>query len=126
MPAFSTLQLKNQAAIETSFSPASINPATSVVSWLGAGATLDARTQVTHSLVLPTGKGTRVRSKQRVTIPVIDTITGTKVDEIIVNIDASIPKNSALADRQNIRAYVADLMTDSVVVKSYEDFESVY
>lgn len=126
MPAFAPLQLKNQAAVETTFAPASINPSTSVASWLGAGATLDARTQVTHSLTLPTGKGTRVRSKQRVTIPIIDPVSGLKVDEIIVNVDASIPKNSALADRQNARAYVADFMIDAVVVASYEGFESVY
>jgi hypothetical protein len=126
MPAFATLQLKNQAGTETSFSPASINAATQVATWLGAGATLDARTQVSASTVLPTGKQTRVRSKQRVNIPIMDPVTGLKVDEIIINVDASIPKNSALADRQNARAYLADMLTDPVVVASYEGFESVY
>jgi hypothetical protein len=126
MPAFAVLQLKNQVGTETPFNPASINPATQVATWLGAGATLDARVQVSHSLVLPTGKSTRVRAKQRVVIPIIDSVSGQKVDEIIVNVDASIPKNSALGDRQNIRAHVADLMTDPIVVAAFENFEAVY
>jgi hypothetical protein len=125
MPAFSTLQLKNQAGTETSFSPTTIDPSTKVATWLGAGATLDARSQATHSVLLPTGKGTRVRIKQKVTVPVLD-VDGVKVDELICNVEFSLPKNSALADRQNIRAYMADFLADPTVVAAIENFESVY
>lgn len=126
MPAFVTLQLKNQAAVETPFNPSSIDPSSKVATWLGAGTTLDSRVQVSASLVLPTGKQTRVRAKQRVVLPVIDPVTNLKVDEIIVNVDFSIPKNASLANRQDIRAFAADFLTDSVVVKALEDYESVY
>lgn len=126
MPAFATLNLKNQAAVETPFAPTSINASSGVATWLGAGATLDARAQASSSVVLPTGKATKVRSKQRVVFPIMDPVTGLKVDEIIINIDSSIPKNSALADRQNCRAFAADFMVDPVVVAAFENFESVY
>lgn len=126
MPAFATLNLKNQAAVETPFAPTNINASSGVATWLGAGSTLDARTQVTTSLTLPTGKATKVRFKGRISLPIIDSGTGLKVDEIIINIDASLPKNSALIDRQNSRAYAADLLADPVVVAAFENLESVY
>ncbi len=126
MPAFATLSLKNQAGTETAFAPVSIDPSTKVASWLGAGATLDSKSGSSISTVLPTGKATRVRVKTRVTIPVIDPVTGLKVDEMLVNTEYSIPKNSALADRQNLRAFNADFQTDSTVIAAIENFESVY
>jgi len=126
MPALAVLNLKNQAGTETAMSPVSINASTGVANWMGAGTTLDNRVQVSSATTLPTGKATKVRSKQKVVIPIIDTVTGLKVDEIIVNIDASIPKNAALTDRQNARAFTADLMTDAIVVAAFENFEAVY
>lgn len=126
MPAFSTLQLKNQAGTEVSYSPVSIDPSSSMAKWLGAGASLDARAVVTGSVALPTGKSTRVRTRHKVTIPVMDSITGQKIDEVIVQVDFSIPKNCPLLDRQNARAAMADLLVDPVMVAAIENFESVY
>lgn len=126
MPAFATLNLKNQAAVETPFAPTNINMSTSVATWLGAGSTLDARITCSSSVLLPTGKATKVRSKQRIVVPLMDPVTGLKIDEIIINIDASIPKNSPLLDRQNARAFTADFMVDPVVVAAFENFEAVY
>lgn len=126
MPAFSTLNLKNQAAVETAFNPTTIDPSSKVATWLSAGSTLDNKSSASHSVLLPTGKATRVRIKQKLLIPVIDSVTGLKIDDQMVNIEFSLPKNGALADRQNLRAFAADFLTDPVVVAAIENFESVY
>lgn len=126
MPSFATLNLKNQAGTETAFQPTTIDPSSKVATWLGAGASLDSKTQVSISTLLPTGRATRVRTKGKVVIPIIDSVTGLKIDEIICNVDFSIPKNSALSSRQDARAYMADFLTDTVIVNAVENFESVY
>lgn len=49
-----------------------------------------------------------------------------KVDDLIASVEFVLPKQSALADRQNLRAYLADFLTDSVIVNALEKFEAVY
>lgn len=127
MPALDTISLKNQATTEVVFAPANINPQTNVVSWLGAGTTFDARTGVTLSVTLPKNGSTRIRIRGKVSIPIMDpVITGKKLDECLANFEFSLPKISVLADRQNLRAYIADFLTDAVVVAAVENFEAVY
>lgn len=126
MPALANLVLKNQAAADVTFAPVNIQSATGVANWMGAGATLDNRTHVSSSVTLPTGKATKVRGKQKVTVPVLDPVTGVKVDEIIINIDFAIPRVAVLADRQNARAYAASLLTNAITVAMVENYESVY
>jgi hypothetical protein len=127
MSAFATLSLKNQAGTEVNYSPADIDQKTGVARYLGAGAVYDERPQVTVSVSYPSGKGTKIRVRGKISFPVMDPVDTTKkVDEQLALFEFSLAKNSALASRQNLRAAIADFLTDTVVVKAIEDFESVY
>jgi len=37
-----------------------------------------------------------------------------------------MPKNSALATRRDLRAYVTDYLSDTLITKAIENFESPY
>jgi hypothetical protein len=127
MPALAALSLKNQAGTEVVYSPGGINAATNVVTYIGAGASYDARTQVSFSVVLPRGNATRVRIRGKISVPIMDPVDTTKrVDECIGDFEFSLPKRAALLDRQNLRASLADFLTDATVVAAVENYESVY
>lgn len=127
MPAFATINLKNQAATETAFTPADINPSTKVARFLGAGASYDAKPIVTVSTTLPSGSSTKVRIRGKISLPIMDPVDSTrKIDEVIGTFEFSFPRSSALADRQNCRAFLADLAVDPVIVAAVENYESVY
>lgn len=127
MPAFANIQLKNQAASEVTYTPADIDSASGVARWLGAGSVFDARTQITSSVSYPKSSGTKVRIKGKISVPLMDTVDTTKkVDEAIASFEIALPKSMALLSRQDLRAALADFITDNVIVKAVEDFESVY
>lgn len=127
MSAFATLQLKNQAATEVSYSPADIDPSTGIARWLGAGAVFDAKPVVTLSVSYPKGTSGKVRVRGKISVPIMDTVDTTKkVDENIATFEFSLSKKSVLLSRQDLRAALADFCIDSTVVKAVEDFESVY
>lgn len=127
MSAFTTLQLKNQAATEVSYSPADIDPSTGVAKWLGAGASYDARPQVTLSVSYPKGNSSKVKVRGKISVPIMDPMTATnKSDELIGTFELALPKVSTLLERQNLRASLTDFLADSVVVAAVENFESVY
>jgi len=54
----------------------------------------------------------------------VDTLR--KVDELICNVEFVLPARSLKADRQDLRAHIADFLVDTVIVKAIEDFEGVY
>jgi hypothetical protein len=127
MPAFAVLSLKNQAGTEVNYSPADIDPSTSVARYLGAGASFDARNQVTISTSYPKGTSTKVKIKGKIVVPIMDALDSTKkVDENIAQFEFSLSKSSPLLVRQDIRAALADFLTDNVTVTAIENFESVY
>lgn len=127
MSQLATLQLKNQAGVEVNFAVNGVNYTNNVASWSAAGASYDAKTIATFSLVPPTTKSTRARLRLKVTVPIMDAVQTTlKVDELIANVELVLPKTSVLADRQNLRAFIADFLTDAVVVAAVENFEGVY
>lgn len=127
MPAFANLSLKNQAATEVVYTPADIDPSTGVARYIGAGASYDARPQVTISTSYPKGNSTKVKVKGKIVFPVMDTVDTTrKVDENIAQFEFSLSKTSALLTRQDLRAALADFLVDATVVSAIEGFESVY
>jgi hypothetical protein len=127
MPAFANISLKNQAAVEVVYTPADIDPTSSVARYLGAGASFDARPQVTISTSYPKGNSTKVKVKGKIVFPVMDTLDTTKkVDENIGQFEFSMSKSSALLTRQDLRAALADFLVDTTVVTAVENFESVY
>ncbi len=127
MSAFANLSLKNQAAVETVFAPANIDPSTKVAAWLGAGVSLDSRNRASLSVILPSGSGTRVKIRGKVSIPVMDPVLTTqKVDESIATFEFSLPKNAVLGQRQDLRAFIADFLVDPTVIAAIENYESIY
>lgn len=127
MTQFASLSLKNQAAVETVFTVEGINYQTNVASWVNVGASYDASRRATFSLVPPTSRSSRARTRVKVTIPIMDTVVPTmKVDELIANVELICPKISTLASRQDLRAFIADFLTDAVIINAIENYESVY
>lgn len=127
MTAFSTLSLKGDSGTEVAFTVEGINYQTNVASWVNAGASYDASPRATFSLVPPTSRSTRARMRLKVAIPIMDAVSGAiKVDELIGNVELVLPKNSTLADRKDLRAFIADFLTDAIVVNAVNNFESVY
>lgn len=127
MTQFATLQLKNDAAIEVPFTVEGINYQTNVAAWVNAGVSYDASKRVTFSMISPTSRSTRARLRLKVAIPIMDPVLTTrKADELIANVELVLPKSSTLADRKDLRAYIADLLTDAVVTNAVNNFESVY
>lgn len=127
MTQFATLQLKNDAATEVPFTVQGINYQTNVAAWVNAGVSYDASKRVTFSMISPTSRSTRARLRLKVAIPIMDPVLTTrKTDELIANVELVLPKSSTLADRKDLRAYIADLLTDAVVTNAVNNFESVY
>ncbi len=128
MSAITTLSLKNHATTEVDFVPSKIDPQTGVVSYFTTASTYDGRSQATISVSLPRSgtSSSRVKVKGKVAVPIMDLVTGLKIDECIANFEFSMPKNSLLADRRDLRAYITDYLSDNVVIKAIENFESPY
>jgi len=127
MSQFTTLSLKNQAATEVDFANSRIDYTSGVATWIAAGTSFDSRKKATFSLTIPTARSNRARVKAKVSIPIMDTVdTLRKVDELICNVEFVLPARSLKADRQDLRAHIADFLVDTVIVKAIEDFEGVY
>jgi hypothetical protein len=127
MTQLATLSLKNQAGTEVAFAVNGVNYTNNVASWAAAGASYDAKSVTSFSLTAPSAKSTRARVRLKLSIPIMDAVNPLlKVDESLVNIEFVLPKRSILLDRQNLRAYAADFLTDAIVVAAIENFEGVY
>lgn len=129
MSTFATVSLKNQAGTEIAFNPTTVdrNSNVNVANYAAAGSIYDSRQKLSASLQLPSSKSTRAKIKLKLVIPYMSAVDpAIKLDESIINIDFSLPKGAALLDRQNLRAYAADLLTDAMVIAMVENFEGVY
>lgn len=129
MSQFAAVNLKNQAGTEVTFSPTVVdrNASINVANWAASGTIYDGRHKLSASLQLPTARSSRAKVKLKVVVPFMSTVDpSVKLDESIINIDFSMPKSAALLDRQNLRAYAADLLTDALVIAMVESFEGVY
>jgi hypothetical protein len=126
MTAFATISLLNNAAVEQAFTPQSID-SVGVANWLDAGTTFDSKRKVSMSVSLPRNGGTVSRIKQKVTIPVMDSIDTTKkVAEAYVIIEAVIPKLASETIRLDLRAMAKDLLNDAVSTAAYQNLEAIY
>lgn len=126
MAAFAPLNLKNNAAVEVVFNPTSID-SNGVATFLTNDSSYDAKKVATMSVKLPTKGGTMTRIKQKVLIPIMDTIDATKkVGEAYVVIEASIPKIASESVRLDLRAHAADFLSDAVTTAAYQNLEAIY
>lgn len=127
MGALSTLVLKNNATDDVNFLVGGINYTNNVATWNADGSSYDARPTATFSLTLPTARTTRVRVKGKISIPVMDVVNPLmKRDELIANVEFVLPKSAGLADRQDLRSYLASLVTSTVISDAIDKYESVF
>lgn len=126
MSAFATLTLSDNAAAAKTFVPTSINSA-GVAKWLGDETVLDGKKSATMSMSLPQNGSTVARLKQRISVPIMDTVDTTKrIAEAYVNIEYVLPKQASLTDRLNLRAFLVDLSGEAITTASLTNLESIY
>lgn len=126
MTAFANLVLADSAAANQTFTPAAID-SSGVAKWLDNNAVFNAKRAVTMSVSYPSASGSVVRVKQKVSIPVMDTVDTTKqVGECIASLELVLPKVATLTQRKDLKAFAANLLTNAVSTAAVESFESIY
>lgn len=126
MSAFAALSLLNEAAVAQTFNPCNIDSA-GVAKWLGTETLLDAKKVVTMSVSLPKNGSSVVRVKQRVLVPIMDTVDTTKkIGEAYANVELVIPKFASSTVRLDVRKYADQLLINAVTTASISNFESIY
>lgn len=126
MSAFATLSLLNNAAAEQTFTPANID-SSGVAKWLGTETILDGKKSATMSVALPKNGSTVVRVKQRVMIPIMDTVdTSKKIADAYVDMVFVLPKQATSTNRLDLLAYAKDFLADATTIAAVTNFESIY
>lgn len=126
MSAFAALVLKNAAAADVTFNPSSIDGA-GVATWLTSTSIFDAKEKVTMSVQLAKNGGAVSRIKQKVLIPIMDTVdTSSKLGEAYATIEIVIPKVSTSTHRLDLRAHLSTLLDHAVSTAAFTDLEAIY
>lgn len=126
MSAFAPLSLKDSAAVAVAFQPVSID-ASGVATWLTSDSVFDAKKKVTMSMTFPKNGTSTLRIRQRVLVPVMDTVDATKkVGEGYVDISVLIPKNMSEKARKDLQALADSLLTAATTNAAFANLESVY
>lgn len=126
MPAIAAVTLTNAATSNIAFNPQGTNSA-GVTRWADGKAAYDAKHSLTQQLTLPSGKSSVARLKQKLSIPVMDSVwTTKKVAETIVTIEFVFPKLASQTDRLDAKAYAASLLAHANTVAAVTNLENVY
>lgn len=128
MPAFADLKLSaGSPAADVTFNPTVIDSA-GVAKWLGVDvSSLDLKPVITMSTNLPKGGSPVVRIKQRILIPIADTVDASKKkSEAYADIQYVIPKDCPLAVRGKLRDFVLALTSHANSIAAVTNFESTY
>lgn len=126
MPALAALVLQNAAAANVTFNPVSID-SDGVAKWQTADSVYDARSHVTHKVRLPLAGGSVARVKQRITIPVMDSVDASKkIGECYVDVEAVMHKQASETIRLNLQAYAETLIAHAITTAAVQNLESVY
>lgn len=125
MPAIAPIVLANFTADELSFEPLRQDSGNGVITYVGPGASYDARPVLTLLTTYPKTGSTRLRQRWKISIPVMDTIDTTKkVDELIFTCEVSLPKNSVLATRNDLFALGKGITDLNAFREFIQDFTS--
>lgn len=126
MSAFAALTLVNNAAANVVFNPQSLDSA-GVATFLTSDSVFDAKKKVTMSVSMPKNGSSVVRIKQRIMVPIMDSVDATKkVAEAYVNIEAVLPKNTSETIRLDLRKYADTLLTNAISTAAYQNLEAIY
>lgn len=125
MSAFLPLTLVNNAAVNVVFSQTSNKDG--IAMWHSSDAVYDAKKVVTMSLALPRQGSTVARIKQKIVIPVMDTVDVTKkVSEAYIFIETVLPKNASETVRMDTNAYARSLLSNAVSTAAFQSLQGVY
>lgn len=126
MSAFASLTLQNNAAANVVFTPGAID-SDGVAVWRSNDAVFDAKKLVTMSVKAPSGGSQVARIKQKVLIPVMDTLDATKkVGEAYVTVEAVIHKQASETIRLDLRKHAQTLLADAVSTAAFQNIEGIY
>lgn len=126
MSAFGTLTLQNNAAANVVFNPASID-SNGVATWFVSNSIYDARTKATMQVLLPKNGSPVARVKQRIAVPIMDTVDATKkVGEAYVAVEFVLPKQATETQRLDLRKLADTLLQNAVTTAAIQNLESIY
>lgn len=126
MTAFASLALLNNAAATVTFIPQSID-SSGVAKWITQDSVYDARKVVTMSVTLPKNGSSVARIKQKVIIPVMDTVDASKkLSDAYINIEVVLPKQCSETVRLDLRAYGDALLKHVVSTAAFQNLEAIY
>ena len=126
MSAFALLTLQNNAAANVDFTPVSID-SNGVATWKTGDSVYDAKSTVTMSVTHPKNGSDVVRMKQKVVLPVMDSVDTTlKVADCIVNIDVVLPKRASETNRLDLRKYAEKLIANAISTDAFQKLQGIY
>lgn len=126
MTALAALTLNNNAAVAQTFNPSGID-SQGVAKWLGTETVFDGKKSVTMSVTHPKNGSTVVRVRQRIMIPIMDTVDTTKkVAEAYADLQFVLPKQASLTNRLDLRKFTTELVAHAVSTAAVTDFEAIY
>lgn len=126
MSAFAALTLKNNAAANVVFNPASID-SSGVARWMTADAIYDSKKAATMLVTYPKNGSSVCRIKQKIVVPIMDTVDASlKVGEAICNIDVVLPKNCSETTRLDLRSFASELLANAVSTAAFQNLEGIY
>lgn len=126
MPAIAAVTLKNNALADVVFSPVG-KDSNGVVTWKTSDSIYDAKKTLTHSVSQPKNGSSVVRLKQRIVVPVMNTVvTSQKDGEIVFNIEAVFPKVATETQRLDARKHAETLLGNAITTAAAQFLEGVY
>lgn len=126
MSAFANLTLVDSAAANVVFSPQSLDSA-GVAKWLTSDSIYDAKKATTMSVTLPKPGGTVTRIKQKIVIPIMDSVnTSLRIAEASIFIEAVIPKTASQTQRLDLRKHASTLLDNAVSTAAFTSLEAIY
>lgn len=127
MTQFVSLILPDSTPTDKTFAVGSINYGQNLATWILSGASFDASTFLSLSFKPASSNVARTKVRARLVLPIMDAVNTTKkVDEIILEISASIPKTATLQQRKDARVFLRGLQSQSVWTNAIDSFEGVY
>lgn len=125
MPAIAALSLKNNAEASVTFAPNGLT--NGIATFLTNDSVFDAKRKLTASVQLPKPGSSVSRVKFKMSVPIMDPVEVTKrVAEIVINVDAVLPKSSSVAQRLDARNFTRDLLAHADVTKMFTDLENYF
>lgn len=126
MPAFAALSLLNISNNPVVFAPQS-KDANGVSLWLGPETELDAKSKITQSVNLPKNGSPVTRVKQRIILPVMDSLDPTKkITEAYADVVYVLPKQASENTRLNLRKLVGELSGHTMTIAAVRNYEDNY